>query len=333
MYHEPCSQERHGGALVEQYRIAGFRLALELVPQADHAFAPAWRGLAPYASRRHDRNNERCAPPDIRVRAYTGPLPAFDARPLLDRGPGFWSAYALGERTLFTCQGTGPHAGVWRAVVCDARASEVEVITRPDASFIEPGAALPHPLAFPCAELIALSHISTRDAAIFHACGVRDHGGLGAGYLFCGRSGAGKSTTARLWQGHGVILNDDRVLVRRGPNNEFRVHGTPWHGDVQQTHPGSAPLRALFFLEHATEHSVVPLSAAEAQRRLLTSVWLPLWQRSGGMAATMLLCAQLVRELPCFLLRFRRDSDVIPLVRAAALSGSAGDQEPVAVPA
>jgi hypothetical protein len=178
---------------------------------------------------------------------------------------------------------------------------------------------------------MVLSHIASRDAAILHACGVRDHENFGAGYLFCGRSGAGKSTTARLWQGHGEVLNDDRVMLRRSKDRgRFRVHGTPWHGDLAATNPGSAALQAVFFLEHAATHQIIRLSPEEAQRQLLTSAWLPLWDRAGGVANTMSLCRELARAVPCFRLRFRRDSDVVHLVRAAATSRS---QEPLAVPA
>jgi hypothetical protein len=309
----------------EHYRIAGLQLSLDLAN--DTTFAPAWRGFGPYMQRQLPA---RCAA-DIRIAGYAGALPACSEATRLERGPGFWSAYALGERTLFTCQGKDEHRGVWRAIVSDAHAQHFEVITRADASFLARGAPLPHPLAFPSAELIVLSHIAARDGAVLHACGVRDHEDLGAGYLFCGRSGAGKSTTARLWQGHGDVLNDDRVLVRRATGSSaFRVHGTPWHGDFTLTNPGSAPLRAVFFLEHAASHQLVELSPAEAERQLLTSVWLPLWDRHDGLAKTLELCRDLVRSVPCFRLRFRRDSDVIQLVRSAADSCS---QEPLAVPA
>jgi hypothetical protein len=307
---------------VEHYRIAGLHLSLD---KGHSRFAPAWRGFAAYALRgtAHSRR------PDIRVEAFAGALPALDDAKLLERGPGFWSAYALGDRTLFTCQGQGQHAAVWRVIIGDVQAQHFEVITSPNASFLAPGAALPDPLAFPSAELMVLSHIAAREAAILHACAVRDHENFGAGYLFCGRSGAGKSTTARLWQGHGDVLNDDRVMVRRNADR-FRVHGTPWHGDLAFTNPDSAPLQAVFFLEHAATHQVIPLTAEQAQQQLLTSAWLPLWDRTGGVAKTMSVCRDLVRAVPCYRLRFRRDSDVIHLVRAAAMSRS---QEPLAVPA
>ena len=307
---------------VEHFRIAGLHLALD---KSRASFVPTWKGF--HAYRQH------AAPvggPDIRVDAYAGTPPSFRDADLLERGPGFWSAYALGDRTLFTCKGQGQHPGVWRAVVSDREAQNFEVITERAPSFIASGAALPDPLAFPSAELIVLSHIAQRDAAILHACAVRDPELAGAGYVFCGRSGVGKSTTAGLWQGHGEVLNDDRVMVRRDRRSGFRVHGTPWHGDLPVTNPGSAPLAAVFFLEHAANHQLSPLSAAQAEREIMTSAWLPLWDRQGGLAETMRLCRELVRSVPCFRLRFRRDRDVLQHVRAAAISGI---PEPASVPA
>jgi hypothetical protein len=213
--------------------------------------------------------------------------------------------------------------------VSDANARHFEVVTQAAPTFIASGAPLPSPLAFPAAELMLLSHIATRDGMIAHACGVRDLAD-GSGYLFCGRSGAGKSTTARLWQGHGSVLNDDRVLVRHTRGQGFQLHGTPWHGDVPHTDPGSAPLRAVFFLEHAPEHWVQPIQPDQALRRLLTSAWLPLWDHRAGGVQTLELCARLVAEIPCYRLGFRRDTEVIALVRSVAANGTT---QSLAVPA
>jgi serine kinase of HPr protein (carbohydrate metabolism regulator) len=51
-----------------------------------------------------------------------------------------------------------------------------------------------------------------------HACGLVDRGD---GYLFCGRSGAGKSTSAGLWQREPRVLNDDRVLIQRSAHGDY----------------------------------------------------------------------------------------------------------------
>jgi hypothetical protein len=309
---------------LERYCIGELQLTVDKT--ADTHFTPPARAFAPYTLRQP--THPRAA--DITVSAYAGALPGCASALLTDVGPGFWSAHREGSRTLFACRGTGEHAGVWRVIVGDADARHFEVITQPAPTFITRGAPLPDPLAFPAAELMLLSHIATRGGAITHACGVRDHASYGAGYLFCGRSGVGKSTTARLWHGHGSVLNDDRVLVRHSREQGFEIHGTPWHGDVPHTDPGRAPLRAVFFLEHAAEHWLRPLDSGEALRRLLTSVWLPLWDHRGGGAQTLELCARLVRSVPCFRLGFRRDNEVIDMVRNAATSGRL---ESLAVPA
>jgi hypothetical protein len=77
-------------------------------------------------------------------------------------------------------------------------------------------------------------------------------------------------------------------------------------------------------------HQILALSPAQAEREIMISAWLPLWDRAGGLAETMRLCPVLVRSVPCYRLRCRRDSDVIELVRAAAVSGR---QERLTVPA
>lgn len=53
------------------------------------------------------------------------------------------------------------------------------------------------------------------------------------GYLFLGRSGAGKSTHSRMWLESidGTrLLNDDNPVVRVLENGEVRVYGSPWSG-------------------------------------------------------------------------------------------------------
>lgn len=248
---------------------------------------------------------------DLRIHASSGPLPALG--PTVERHR-FWSAHRGAEGLAFACTGEGAHAGAWRVLASDARASTWRVITMPQPSFVRADQPLPDPLGFPGAELMVLTHVATRDAAVMHACGVVDGG---RGFLFCGRSGAGKSTTARLWQPQATVLNDDRVLVRRESPTRFRMHGTPWHGDIPTTDPGSAPLCGVFFLEHAMEHRVQTLTRSDAYRRLLTCCWLPLWDQAQGLPQTLGLCATLAREVPCYRLQFRRDAGVRKVVQEA----------------
>ena len=71
------------------------------------------------------------------------------------------------------------------------------------------------PLAYPLDELLIMHRLTQENAIELHGCGIV--GTDGTGNLFVGHSGAGKSTTTRLWtkrEGY-EALSDDRIIVRR----------------------------------------------------------------------------------------------------------------------
>jgi len=71
------------------------------------------------------------------------------------------------------------------------------------------------PLDYPLDELLIMHRLTREKAIELHSCGIV--GPDGTGNLFVGHSGAGKSTTTRLWtEREGVeVLSDDRIIVRR----------------------------------------------------------------------------------------------------------------------
>src|SRR5271166_6551020 len=107
-----------------------------------------------------------------------------------------------------------------------------------------------------------------------HALGLADQDG--SGYLFLGHSGAGKSTTARLWMRQpGVqLLSDDRIILRQ-QDGVYRMYGTPWHGDAGVSSPASAPLSAIFLLEQSPQHELLPIAQPQAAAELFARAFLP----------------------------------------------------------
>jgi len=71
------------------------------------------------------------------------------------------------------------------------------------------------PLTYPLDELLIMHRLTQEKGIELHGCGIvrRD----GVGNLFVGHSGAGKSTTTRLWTAREQVevLSDDRIIVRR----------------------------------------------------------------------------------------------------------------------
>jgi len=166
-------------------------------------------------------------------------------------------------------------------------------------------------LAYPLLEILYTKLLAAEDGILVHACAIQV---AGKGLAFAGKSGAGKSTTARLWlqQGQGEVLCDDRVIIRKGSEG-FRVYGTPWHGDIPAVSPTSVPLRRLYFLRHSEQCQLALLSPAAASSRLLQCVFATWWDPE-GMASTLRFVEELVREVPCFELAFVPEPTAVDFV-------------------
>jgi hypothetical protein len=76
------------------------------------------------------------------------------------------------------------------------------------------------PLDYPVDELLIMHRLTREKAIELHSCGIVRADGTGN--LFVGHSGAGKSTTTRLWMEREdvEILSDDRIIVRRDEGRE-----------------------------------------------------------------------------------------------------------------
>jgi len=164
----------------------------------------------------------------------------------------------------------------------------------------------------PTMELLLIHYLAKERGVILHACGIviEDRG-----ILFLGESGAGKSTLARMCaQENGVhILSDDRVVVRK-QGREFRVYGTPWHGEAAFGSPREAKLERIFFLSHGKENSVKEVKGLKPVSHLLTCSFPPLWD-SQGMEFVLALFTQLASQVPCQELSFRPEKSALALVK------------------
>jgi hypothetical protein len=91
-------------------------------------------------------------------------------------------------------------------------------------------AGFPHtiePLGYPLDELLIMHRLTQEKAIELHSCGIVRADGTGN--LFVGHSGAGKSTTTRLWTEREdvEILSDDRIIVRRDQGRDGSVAEAP----------------------------------------------------------------------------------------------------------
>jgi hypothetical protein len=169
------------------------------------------------------------------------------------------------------------------------------------------------PFSGPTLELLMINYLAQGRGVILHGCGIEKDG---EGILYVGESGAGKSTLANLWKAEGgiQILSDDRIIVRK-KGNDFRMYGTPWHGEAHFVSPRAVKLKKMFFLRHAEENDVQHLNAAVTVQQLLQCSFPPFWE-AAGMEYTLELFSELSTEVPCYQLDFKPDRSAIDYILA-----------------
>jgi hypothetical protein len=171
-------------------------------------------------------------------------------------------------------------------------------------------------LEYPLDELLMMNLLAHGRGVEVHACGLEDTDGQG--YLFLGHSGAGKTTTARLWQKAGGVrvLSDDRIILRSSTGTTW-MYGTPWHGEARLALPARTPLRQIFFLRHGHANEIVPLGGGEALARFLACSFVPFYSRS-GLDFALAFFHQLIDSVPCAELRFVPEEQAVELARVYA---------------
>ena len=164
-------------------------------------------------------------------------------------------------------------------------------------------------------ELLMISYLAQGYGVILHACGIDFNGN---GLLFAGESGAGKSTLANLWdrEKSATVLSDDRTIVRC-IDGEFRMFGTPWHGEAKFGSPKGVKLENIYFLRHSQQTVTQPLTRTQAVLKMLQCSFPPYWDAT-GMQITMELFEQLATRISCCELAFRPDESVIQFVASFA---------------
>jgi hypothetical protein len=96
----------------------------------------------------------------------------------------------------------------------------------------------------------------------------------GRAYIFCGPSGAGKTTMTRLAPEGARLLTDEISCVRR-VDGVWTAYGTPFAGELSTSGEHiSAPVAALFRLSQGAAHRIDALSGGAAVRAIMRNVLL-----------------------------------------------------------
>ena len=152
------------------------------------------------------------------------------------------------------------------------------------------------------------------DALLLHGVALVRNGW---GLAHSGRSGVGKTTTARLAAGHADVLVDENLVISlAGP--QPTLLSTPfWGGSTPpamiQRVNRQAPLRALLLPEHGPEFVLEPLSHGDAVLALLTTEKVAV-ERVSSAAAWLATAERLVAQVPTYRLYFRPTVDLWPFL-------------------
>jgi hypothetical protein len=135
----------------------------------------------------------------------------------------------------------------------------------------------------------------------------------GLGYLFVGKSGAGKSTVAQLSGAR--ILTDEISLVRQ-KRGKFFIYGTPFWGELRGGgEPVCVPLRSLNFLHKDRSTFTCDLRVAAAARSLLQCTLFFGSQREWR-ERLLEIAERICLTIDCQDLHFGRDREFLELIDA-----------------
>jgi hypothetical protein len=276
-------------------RIASVDPGLPLVPAA---------GSAPFVV--------EARPPDVTVQVVVGAPHDSGSRRVFDSG-GTWQLFRTDDGSVLTFRSDAFGADPYKTARMNPAGTEIEVRLNPRDFG---GGRAVDALEYPLDELIVIHLLAAGRGLEIHGCGVRDADG--AGYLFAGQSGAGKTTIARLWTAErgATVLSDDRVIVRQDEDG-FWLHGTPWHGEAPLASPDRARLAQVFLLRQHADHELRAIPRAAAAARLFAASFPPFHDAS-ALAFTLRFLDALTAGVPSGELGFAPAASLPGFVRCLA---------------
>lgn len=281
----------------QSLRIGGVTIAID----RDDTFAvlePSIRFLVP---------SDSTADVSIVVRRGTPAPPRGES--IFDSG-GVWRLHREGDRNVYSFHSPAVKSDPYKTATFDAAYTRGEVVCSND---VQRGA---DPLEYPLDELLVGAILGAGRGVEFHGVGIVSGG---RGYLFVGQSGAGKTTTARLWLAEKpdvTILSDDRIIVRK-VDGALRMYGTPWHGEAEICAADDVPLAAVFVLEQAKTTEVRMMEESDAVARLFGCTF-PLFYVPESIAFTIAFLAEIVAGNLVRALAFTPDASAVRAVFAAS---------------
>jgi hypothetical protein len=175
------------------------------------------------------------------------------------------------------------------------------------------------PIIYDFLQVLLINYFARRKSGIFmHAVGIRDLDGRG--FIFAGKSGRGKTTTAKVWfrYSRAMILNDDRMIVRK-KDDKFFIYGSPWHGtfsDYLASQMEEAPLSRIFLIRHADRNNLKRLDFSGAFGVLYPSLFPVFWSKALT-NSIISFCLEMSKRVPCYSFGFKKDKSIVKFIRSS----------------
>ena len=161
---------------------------------------------------------------------------------------------------------------------------------------------------FPTDQILIAQLLADREGIFLHSGAVILDG---AGLMFIGHSGAGKSTTMNMLKDRAEILCDDRNIVRHYPNS-FRVYGSWSHGDIPIVSASSAPLKAILFIKKSDKNRLIHIHDKRNIRLRLLACLIKPFLTAEWWDKTLPVIEKLVSEVSCYEMEFDLSGDIVP---------------------
>jgi hypothetical protein len=250
------------------------------------------------------RVESRSSDIDIQVQ-WVARLPRLHQRQLFDSGC-VWTLYENEDRFQFDFS-TAHLSGIsYKRLLVDEHFRSATLLLSREC-FDDRDVAIP--LEYPLDELLIMHRLTQEQAIELHGVGIV--GPDGTSNLFVGHSGAGKSTTARLWTSlHEVeILSDDRIIVREHDDETF-MYGTPWHGEAHFALPQRAPLQRIFVLDHGHGNVITRLTRSQMVAELFARSFVP-FHRHEYVDHALSFLEKVADTVPCYRYSFEPDERAV----------------------
>ncbi len=245
--------------------------------------------------------------PDLDVRiSWAEKLEPWRGQPMFDSG-AVWTLFADDDEFVFDFVSLALGADPYKRIRVDRSFSCAQLILNRE--------LLPDdvcPLEYPADELLITNYLAAGLGVEVHGCGLVD--AQAGGQLFLGHSGAGKSTTTRVWETFrdAQILSDDRIILRLH-DGQLWMYGTPWHGEAAFAAPGKAKLNRTFILQHGRRNEMKALPRAHAVGEIFARSFPP-FHSATGLDRTLEFINRVLDVVPAYEFQFVPDQSAVKAV-------------------